>query len=93
MHQGKTVKESGSPGVSGPREVPALLNNMTAKKWAEIALEDARKQSAAGNITRAFIIASQALVVITHHGNQIPPTAQYSARDGGSVLATGEASK
>lgn len=60
---------------------------MTAKKWAEIAFNDAQRQSAAGNDTRAFAIASQALAVIARYGNQIPPTAQYAGSTGGSVLA------
>lgn len=60
---------------------------MTAKKWAEIAFDDARRQSAAGNDTRAFTIASQALAVIARYGNQIPNTVQYVGRDGASIEA------
>lgn len=65
---------------------------MTAKKWAELAFHDAQTQALAGNDSRAFAIASQALAVIARYGNQIPPTVQYVGRDGGSVLAMFRAS-
>ncbi len=65
---------------------------MTAKKWAELAFHDAQTQALAGNDTRAFAIASQALAVIARYGNQIPPAVQYVGRDGGSVVALFQAS-